>query len=184
MPCTGSRLVPDLSRTASRLDAELERRFLWRGEACSYVVGANKSFRLCHLCPEMGAMAIFVVACISGHMSILKFDCFLIARAELRPRGRNTRRHPNFPRVKKYRFFAVLVICSISSRFKEGRRAKWYRLIFLHACTVVLGNSVSASAQGGIGKSGKHVVDPFPSSFTCMKFLSIVLEKKRSLNVG
>ena len=98
MPCTVSRLVPDLSRTASRLDAELERRFLWRGETCSYVVGANKSFRLCHLCPEMGAMAIFVVACISGHMSILKFDCFLIARAELRPRGRNPRRHPNFPR--------------------------------------------------------------------------------------
>ena len=55
------------------------------------------------------AMAIFVVACISGHMSILKFDCFLIAPAELRPRGRNLGRHPNFPRVKKYRFYAVLV---------------------------------------------------------------------------
>ena len=115
MPCTGSRLVPDLSRTASRLGSELERRFLWRGETCSYVVGANKSFRLCHLCAEMGAMAIFVVACISEHMSIPKFDCFLIAPAELRPRGRNPRRHPNFPRIKKYRFFAVLVICEIFS---------------------------------------------------------------------
>ena len=50
------------------------------------------------------AIAIFVVACISGHMSVLKFDCFLIAPAELRPRGRNPRRHPNFPRVKKYCF--------------------------------------------------------------------------------
>ena len=49
---------------------------------------------------------------------------------------------------------------------------------------MVFGNSVSASAQGGIGKSGKHVVDPFASSFTCMKFLSIVLEKKTELECG
>ena len=49
---------------------------------------------------------------------------------------------------------------------------------------MVLGNSVSASGQGGIGKSGEHVVDPFPSSFTCMKFLSIVLEKKTELECG
>ena len=47
-----------------------------------------------------------------------------------------------------------------------------------------MGNSVSASGQGGIGKSGEHVVDPFPSSFTCMKFLSIVLEKKTELEFG
>ena len=49
---------------------------------------------------------------------------------------------------------------------------------------MVLGYSVSATAQGGTGKSGKHVVDPFPSSFTCMKFLSIVLEKKKDLECG
>ena len=89
MPGTGSHLVPDLPRTASRLDSELERRFLWIGETCSYVVGVDKSFRLCHLCPEMEAMAIFVVPYICGHMTMLTFDCFLIAPQSCGPEAGN-----------------------------------------------------------------------------------------------
>ena len=67
--------------------------------------GYKQVISIMSLMSRNGAMAIFVVACISGHMSILKFDCFLTAPAELLSRGRNPRRHPNFPRVRKYRFF-------------------------------------------------------------------------------
>ena len=46
-----------------------------------------------------------------------------------------------------------------SSRFEKTRRARWSRLIFQHACKAVLGNSGSSSAQRGIGKFCKQVVD-------------------------
>ena len=47
----------------------------------------------------------------------------------------------------------------VSSRFEETRRAWRFRLIFQQARKAVLGNSGSASAQGGIEKFWKQVVD-------------------------
>ena len=71
----------------------------------------------------------------------------LIAPAGLRPRGRNQKRHPKFPRVEKYHFFrcTVLVLCEME----------------LGASKVVPFN-FSARAQGGIGKYLKHVVEHPP----------------------
>ena len=53
----------------------------------------------------------------------------LIAPAGFRTRGRNPRRHPNVPRVKKKYRIVLLLVCE-TSRFDETRRARWSRLIF------------------------------------------------------
>ena len=45
------------------------------------------------------------------------------------PLGRNPRRHPNVPRVKKKYRIVLLLVCE-TSRFDETRRARWSRLIF------------------------------------------------------
>ena len=50
-----------------------------------------------------------------------------IAPAGFRPRGRNPRRHPSVPRVKKK--YSIVSMRKFS-RFDETRRARWSRLIF------------------------------------------------------
>ena len=68
-----------------------------------------------------------MVSAQAAQTHVTREGCNVIAPAEFRPRGRNPRRYPNVPRVKKkYRTVSMQKV----SRFDETRRARWSRLIF------------------------------------------------------